>query len=465
MINRLKLLDIFGKSMTFENDSTRKFHSVVGGVSSLVLAVICIVLALVLGSDFYQRKVESVTSSEKINDSTTLTLNDLPLLIAFFSNGFVIGDPFEVVSLNVRKMTLNGPVSFEYFDKFEFCSPNKFVNYQDAVEDLIKTTSFQLICYDSNSTEYVKNSLGDNDSVTYFIEVTKCDSNVRKCHPNLESILKGFYTVIYYVNDYLNPTEFDLPLTPHVESYSQFLIKGFTKSHFLKTAKYTFSSDNGWFLESMITHDYLSVFSITSDINTSIVSRYNNKEILYSLALQTTKVTKTTVRRYMKITDVFAKIGGLVTILYYVFKAIISIYSSFLYTYLIRDLFFETVLKEHTQKVSTLIQPPQGINIKLPNEAPQFHVQNDATVYEGGVNQSSIQITPIKRTKRSENQTLNFLNYLISSIICCYNKRRMKLYKREKAEVHRALSIKSYIGLLKEYTSYEFFKKDADSYS
>lgn len=458
------MIDIFGRSMTFENDSSRKLHTIAGGITSILLAIICTTLALVLGSDFYLRKVETVTSSEKINDSTTLYLNDLPLLMAFFSNGFIIDDPFEVVDLNVKKMTINGSVSIEYFNKFDICTPNKYKLYQQAVEALINSSPFKLICYNSENSEYVKNSLGENDSITYFFEITKCNPSLRKCHPNLDNILKGFNSVIYYVNDYLNPTDFASPLRSYIESISQLLIKGYTKSHYLKTARFTFSSDDGWLLENITTHDYLSIFSLTGDINTTIISRYNNKEILYSLALQTTKVTKTTVRRYMKITDVFAKIGGLVTILYYAFKAIISIYSSFKYTYLIRDLFLEATSKDCIQKVTSLIQP-QSVPLnskKLAHDPTPIQGFNEAKVYEGD-NQSSVQIiTPTKRNGNWRIEQIHFLKFVISSLVCCYNKNAMKIYRKEKFEVHRALSIKSYIGFLKQYTTNEYFRNESE---
>lgn len=462
MLDRFKFIDIFGKSMTFENDSTRKFHTIAGGASSMLLAIICIILTLFLGRDFYRHKIQSMTISEEINESTSIYLDNLPMLMAFFSNGFDINDPFEVVSLNMRKMTLKGSVSFEYLEKFQLCTSSKYKNYQSEVEELVKNSSFKLICYNSDSSEYIKNSLGDNDSITYFIEVTKCDSKIRKCHPNLENILKGFYTVIYFVNGYLNPNDFNTPLISYIESLNQFLIKGFTKSHFIKTAQFSFSSDNGWLLENIMTSSYLSVFSLTSDINTSIISRYNNREILYSLAVQTTKVTKHTVRRYMKITDVFAKIGGFMTVLFYVFKAIISSYSSFKYTFLIKNMFFDFATIDSSVKIAPLTQP-QGPFIKIIHGAPQIHVQNNATVYDGA-NQNSIQvITGLKSNENDESPSLNFIKYITSSIICCINKKSIRKYNRDKAEVHRALSIKSYIMLLRHHNTSEYFKKDDDS--
>lgn len=461
VLRKMKMLDMFAKSMTFENESSRKFNTVAGGIFSIIFGLFCLSLALVLGSDFYQRKVATVTSSEELKDTAIIDLDDLPLLMGFFDkSGANIVDPFEVVAVSLTKVTINNSISIEYSSSFVSCDSKMFPEFESDIDKMIQSSPYQFICYNSSVGEHIKNNLGDTDSITYMIEITKCDSSKRRCHPNLEQIISGFYAAIHYVNQYLNPRNFSYPLSTSVESISQLLSSGFTKYHYLKTAENTFISDDGWLNEHLITREYHSFFSLTSDINTSVISQFNGNEVLYSIALEATKVTRITVRSYMKLADVFAKIGGLVTVVFYALRVILSLYYSYKYTCLIKGIYIDAASQKDRFSLCGSIAPTHISPINPINNQP-IKI-NDHTVYTSVNNiQSGFAIINFKESNSEELglKKDNFFRYLMSMIISCIYPKTYRRYKKEKLEVHNTLSIKTYISLLRILMSKDYCKE------
>lgn len=468
-LNKLKIFDMFGESITFENDSSRKFNTVSGGVFTIIFALFCLLLVLILGSDLYERKVATVTSSDELKDSASIYLNDLPLLFGFFDkNGLNMADPFEIIEVSVSIVTIKDSITVQYSNNFSPCSPIMFPDFEFAIEKMINESPYKFICYNSSESEYIKNNLGDSDSITYMIEISKCDSSVRKCHPDIDKIMSGFYSVIHYVNQYLNPRNYSDPLASSVESITQLLASGFTKYHYLKTAENTFISDDGWISEHLITREYNSFFSLSSDINTATSSQFNGKELLYSIALEATKVTNISFRTYMKLSDVFAQIGGLVTIVYYAFRALLSFYYSYKYTCLIKGIYLDAKSHSALSRIklsgSIAFEAPHNSNHITPinpKEVQSIKIHEHTTYIKPSNNQSEFPIINVKEStaELQQQKSEHFLKYFVSMVLCCIHPKSKRRYKMEKLEVSNTMSLKTYVSLIKILVSNEYFKE------
>lgn len=307
-----------------------------------------------------------------------------------------------------------------------------------------------MVCYNSTENDYIKNQLGDYDSLTYMIEISKCNSNVRQCHPDIDSIMDGFYAVIYYVNQYPNPRNYSQPLTSSFESITQLLAKGFTKYHYFKFAGNQFYSDNGWLSEEVIVTDYNSFFSLTSDINTSTKSLFNNRVVLYSIILEATKVTKLTIRTYMKLSDVFAKIGGLVTIVFYLLRIFLSSYCNYIYTYYVKGVCaefsrtnnFKELNAKHNlfSNIAPIINKNNEQAIDLNEHTIHPHIQN---------NLSSVSIVNQESTEDKVKESEHFLKYIISTVACCLFKKTYNKYKLDMSNARSKFEIRTYLGIVR----------------
>lgn len=474
-MSKLIKADLFGKSLSFENDNSRKFSTAFGGIISIVLMITSFSLAIIFGSDLYLHELPLVTNSETLKDTSVIYLKDLPMLFGFFdSSGNQILDPFDIISISVNKVYIKENITLQYSESFTFCSSQMYPKYSEVIDTMLKVSPYKFICYNSTINESIRNKLGDYDSITYMIEVSSCDTTKRKCHPDLQKILQGFYAVVYYVNEYLNPKNYNKPLSSSIESISQLLANGYTKYHYLRTAENTFSSDNGWLRESLNLATYNSLFSLTSDINTSVKGLYSGRDVYYSLSLEAAKVTKLTYRSYIKITDVLSKIGGLITVIFYALKPIISFYSNFKYTFLLKSYFLETACAKLMSRFKVVQSSHQVIlnsNISIPNpillkENSKHNQRNESHIAGPNANISSYPIILNSKTLETDISTENFKGdfkkYLLSKLICCFYRKALANYMRDRMEIHKVMSIKNYVGITRVLFCDEYFKSEVN---
>lgn len=340
----LKQFDLFGHSLTFEEDGSSFFKTNPGTILSYSIIISIIVLGFAIGNEIYERKTPILMNGEEIvgREGSTISLSEFPFIISM-SGKFGVPIKQDYRSLfNVDVLYMNtasdGKLSFELFYGFSECIIENYSNdIQDKVTEIIegiKKNSWNPLCIFHQGKEdfAIANPYSSRDSAAIFFRLTDCNEDKResanyanknkdifksapKCDPNRRIVSDSFFLKFDLINSYYNFKSYSSPINNYLYSFTKTLGYGITNSSKMHFGIEKLNSDNGWLFES-IAESKIFYFS-SSESSTFMMS--SDKEI-FMLGVGVNNKIKISYRSYMKIQELFAKIGGLFNAFFLIIK-------------------------------------------------------------------------------------------------------------------------------------------------
>lgn len=340
VLNKLIKADIFGRELMFEEHNVQAYKTFIGATLSIITFITVIIIGILFGREIYERKTPIVIESEELKNSTRINLRDYPLLINFRGDGVRTVDPHSLFDLSVIVLHMSPTNQFRPTSitsglrALNKCDPKNYTYAQEFVNaSLLQAASDKDYVYCMNHTDehFFQNQYNTPNSTFIALYVSHCNEEARSKNKNLPKcipkeqrlkLLEESYLRVDFLNVYLSPNDFHEPITRFKDSLTFELNTSMTKQAKVMFVKNLQQSDNGWMIQDIKQTEYIALKTYSE-----IITGFGENSHLFTLILESSPIRKKTQRNYMKVQDLFAKIGGL-------FNACVMIANLILYDYI-----------------------------------------------------------------------------------------------------------------------------------
>jgi len=415
----LKKGDFIGPNFSFEMNDSPRHKTLQGAILSSITFISACVMAFFFGQEMYQRKRPILAESIESLDNNFIEFDIFPAVFRLLANGEVL-DSFEYLDFDLTYMIISDsfislnpklvkckdldfnlhPIEvskavFNYKTDYNLCLNHTDLNLQmKEKEKEYEEKGQDLYVNSEQSTQFV--------SISVFF----CNMNVpnRNCKADEEFFKKRSEIDFHYLEAVPQSSNYSMPIRYDLVAIRKEINRESKKSLRLTMRKNIHETDNGWLLENMVEQAYYT------DINTEIITLKENYYDIYTLNFYVSKLKTRNLRSYMKIQELFAKIGGIANAFYLIIYGVSYHYIRFKYLMFVRENTFGFI--EGCTDYKQSIKADRSNNINLPkvninlNQAKEE--QNNSSNNEvKEVNLNSKSKTPQVNQSRSESRNLN----------------------------------------------------------
>jgi hypothetical protein len=340
-----KSCDIAGSEINLNYKGNSTIKTVLGGILSLILIIFTLFCISYFGADLIQREKPISRFYKEFHNQSIVNLTDFPLLMTFASN---TGNPITNVERYLTIDNLYYVIDLDYVTKkqvsqvyylySEPCNENHYSKYKDLIEKDSNVPLTVSYCINPHKINYLNGIINENDNVfaqndfsnvpSNFVVtlVHTCKNSTRNnnsCAPPSEIdkfISDGSFLSVFYIDNYVNLNFFDAPHVSFVNNFVQAISKGMSKANHMKVKNTNIYTDSGVILEDIQEKHFHQV----EDISIDILSPSDNLLLLY---FETTRMSDNYYRKYVKLQDLIANIGGLIKFLFTLTSIILSVYT------------------------------------------------------------------------------------------------------------------------------------------
>ena len=314
----IRKADLFGRPLTFENDNSRNFNTLFGMFLSIAIVVVCIVIGFLYGNDIYKRKNAILTTYQEQVQTSRISLKDFPILLYFsdtYGNDYTNIEnvlDFQISQFDFSETGAIADVRIKS-NGFSLCN---LEYYNDLHRERLERQLEEF--KNRNQTAYCimldiptfQNAYTAPNSTFINMALSKCDKTTNEnCSKTVENEVGGVYVSVMWFEALLSPDRYNDPISYYSKVHTKQLSNGFLKRSFLSFAVNELETDEGWLLESMSSMEYVLENRNTNDINVLYDDPSLNKHI-YWITLDSPNIRMKNFRKYMKVQDLLASIGG-----------------------------------------------------------------------------------------------------------------------------------------------------------
>lgn len=314
----IKSLDFVSDKVYLEIHGNNRYHTKLGAFLSVCITVTSIVLAFMFGNDIYERQIPFLANYQQLVGSSRVYLKNFQVAFSLTNiDGGIINDPLRYLDVKILHENFSNKklqsISNDSDSSLRYCNEQDLLVewYQKLPTEEVDSISSQndFICIKAGKNSYFENETQDIEHKAIVIGFSYCDRTQRDCPIDTEKVVKNTQITTHYVNTYTNGFNYTNPINYFFQSKSEILVPDEYKRLKMTVAKDEFISDNGWIIEDETTISYNNINSI--QVDTFDFKRHDN-DSLFSLVLSSSRLSSKTHRSYLKIADLFAKIGGIV---------------------------------------------------------------------------------------------------------------------------------------------------------
>ncbi len=346
----LKSIDIFGQPFHFTTFGKKLYKSLIGSFFTIICSVVIVIFTFLFGRDFYYR--------------------ENPILIQELKTPDTYPPAFELSHDNfffVWRITNSSELREDHDTHIEV-NFNHFYSELDS-EVLIDTPLSYKLCSDVNVTNPLMSTLGRSDwfcidweshrNLTFggywddaFIayiamSVSTCRKGVCTPLKDMKEFLgKTQYIDMFVADSSFAPNDIEDPLKPKIRNYYapiDFNLRKMDRIYFKRTV---LTDDKGWILKDPIKTEISGYDKLVSDYFFYFDEDYElvgGQRSLYEMTFYQAKPFNNISRKYMKIQDVGAIVGGLLKFVIVVGLVISKFFSKFIQSEDIMGMLFEDI--------------------------------------------------------------------------------------------------------------------------
>lgn len=344
-----KSLDFLGPDFRFEKSSSAQFQSISGFLFSSVCGIACIVMGLFFGKEVYEKKEPIINISSAFVQYSDVYLDEFPVMFAFIaSNGTSLSletiNRYMKVELFEQTMKENGVVKeiTDYYG-FDNCTNVKFKKYQDMVEKRLNGSQ-NLLCVNQQDKRLMfSNAYLALNSTNFNFVFRKCMSG--SCPKDINEVIENMLITVIYPTSFVDIFNYPKPVDTYFDEATT------QASNFLKRRVYMrfiynkFTDDRGVVFNTFVPQDFVQLLSVVPD-DLLYPKEGPFKDILFWLALESPKISNLFSRKYMKISDLLAILGGTINSLYIILRVLSSHYLRFIYMDFLRHTVYDVIFDE-----------------------------------------------------------------------------------------------------------------------
>jgi hypothetical protein len=327
----LKNIDMFGQYLQLYIKDKGKIKSDLGGVITIIMIIVISIFSWFLGNDIIYK--ENPFSFEQIYINSfyniqTINRKTFPFSIAIMDfNGYPLYDPsylqlrLNMVNITYDPLTSKQKTNYKHID-LKPCTLDDFDGLSfDSFESLSLNKTYCPI----GMNETLHGYWGQSEIVHLKIDTVVCDNSINSnCKP-IQEIEK------YIANNSLNMNIFFYDTAVSLKNYSQPINKFIYNKYFYydiqkyKICEYRINTneittDDNFFMSDVDRLNYIKLEEILCDY-----TNFNTaKKELGSILIYTSNINKQHYRKYIKVPDICAKVGGVMQVFYVSFNFIIA---------------------------------------------------------------------------------------------------------------------------------------------
>lgn len=344
-----KRVDFLGNSFGFEHKGTTRFRTLEGACFSMVTITAALIVAIMFGREVYQRKAPVVSLSEEKLTNSRVYMREFPFALMFYDNSVgEIKKPEELFMYRVTKTHVNKTTLFtstEYNYTLVKCKDyvEKFTKHQDLINAYSEGSVLTPYCINFDENMFFQDEYGIGGSTFVSVYVLMCDkrfSSTCKYDKSMNRQINdagGFSITTMYLDAYVDSNSFENPIKP-IRSISSIITgPGMIKLIYLGITNDLFVSDDGWLLEDYRNINYYKRSSVFIDSN------YDDNPLIFGAILTSPNIRLKYSRSYLKIQELFARVGGIANAFTIVTYIISYHYLRFKYIFFVRKNSIENI--------------------------------------------------------------------------------------------------------------------------
>ena len=373
-------MDFVGPLYSLEVDDSTRFKTMAGAIVSLLAIMSVTVLSILFGKELLMRKAPIITIRQESKEFSLINFKEFPIFFQFDDlNGIPVEEIFSTLtplitrtnmSESNRIFTSNNDINLVDCRK----KLKDFTKYKSYIEKKFLDYKGKLYCLDFNNETYFKNGYYSSDSLSYDIsflmpfkymekfinynhlndsynknfdeynfkkEINKIDFSNNKIKIN--EILLG----INYINSFVDVNDLQNPVSTDWETLNIQLSPYYYKRGYMRFTTNNIITDYGYILEDKRDVNFTTLQSFVPDDMLMLTNIDSCAEcdgpLIFSLTLESPKLRTSVLRVYMKMQDLFAKIGGMTNAVLICSKIISYHYLRFLYVFFLKNLTNHTI--------------------------------------------------------------------------------------------------------------------------
>jgi hypothetical protein len=336
--------DITGSQIKLNYKGHTSIKTFFGGIMSLIIMLFTLFCISYFGIDLIQKqKPISRFYKEFVNESI-VNFTDFPVMMIITNpSGLPVPNLERILYIDAVYYILgyNAEEKVQKSNRYnlfvEPCNESHYSKYKDLIDKSNVPLKYAY-CINPHKIDFLNGTIS-NDEYLYSLNeygnvpsrfsiarVRSCKNtttNGNNCAPDYEIdafLSGGSFFSAFYVDNYVNLDFYEEPNVSFVTNYVQAITKGMTKANHLKVKNTNIYTDSGIILEDISQQQFHQVDNIANDIISST-------EYLLALYIDTTKMTDNYFRKYVKLQDLIANIGGLIKFLFTISSIILSFYT------------------------------------------------------------------------------------------------------------------------------------------
>lgn len=347
-------LDFIGPEFNFESENSIRHRTVPGAIFSLLTFIVALVITVYFGQEVYHKKSPSVSSSHEYLDYSEIYLKDFPIMFNFYdSYAREITNINQYLDFKVYIFTIAEDSSVSAYYNYTLINCNSQLEYfsnenKNYVEYMLTQTDYTYLCVNFDDSMKFQNSFGSINSTYLQVVMSICVEGTRETCDLSDNFIytSSMNAAITFVDSYVDSTIYNNPVIKYVNRKVQPLAYGLHKLGNFKVLNNEFISDNGWLLESFEHIRYKEFDELALDV----YLMEGSIKYLYVMNIEAPTLRLKTNRSYMKVQELFARVGGIANALFIFISVVTSNFLRFKYLLFIREHTFNMMDKEFIKK-------------------------------------------------------------------------------------------------------------------
>ena len=329
MYKVLEKLDIFGHKLSMMINSKSSQTTSFGGTLTLLMAVLIIIATWFLGNDIIYKK-EPISFSQKnistVYDDVNVNNSTMPIAVTLsdYNSNPIWDERYIRLEMYERALILNEGETKVEVNQIEMvkCTREHFPGINN---ETLESNRFNLLlCPPLGHNSRIKGFFSESEMryVQFRVKMCNYEDPTQGCGSReeiIEFIEKNqIHFKLFYFNNFPILNNNDNPIGSSMEYYYNFLNPDFNFLIVDNVQKNYISTDNGFFLKDVKESIFLTLYRATSHMLKVDLS----EKILIDYHLFATNKSELFYRKYVKVTEIMASVGGLLKLLMMVFSII-----------------------------------------------------------------------------------------------------------------------------------------------
>lgn len=368
VLNLLRKIDIYGCNYEFSINGNRSYKTKIGGLISFLAFIAMVILFVMLGKNFYQRENPITSMSKEYSkEYFNYTLKPDKFLFGFQivdqnSNLFDRKDLFYIEPHYIKYQKSVDGINIKVEDRilsYHHCTEED-TNFSNQY---LSVQLYNYYCLDEINLKKGLNlgGLWDSQEFSYIkIKVRHCLSgeyfnakNNITCNTNtteLENVMKDYkYFQIFLQNYFLNSNDYDDPFKLSLNVLYETMDLKIQKKIYYYFKNGIIEDKKDWFTETFEEKSLIGIDRTRSDFMESVSDYFTTT--FYETNLYFDKIIETYNRRYMKIQEVIANIGGIMKFIVFFTSIFIQFYNYHsMYNEIIKEINYKNFVKDTKDK-------------------------------------------------------------------------------------------------------------------